>query len=86
MNSKYMISVYNSMVRPAYLFSIAVSFYVSHFIATDSTRFFSHVRSVVWDNSEIKFNDVRLSFLVSRQEGLDGGESRAVRPRSSPIL
>jgi hypothetical protein len=81
-----MTPVYNSMVWPADLISLSVFFCVSYCIAADSTRFFSHVRSVVCDYSAIKFNGVRLSFLVSCQKGLDGGGSKAVSRLSLPIL
>jgi len=81
-----MTRVYNSMVWPADLISLAVFFCVSYCIAADSTRFFSRVHSVVCDYSEIKFDGVRLSSLVSRQEGVDGGGNKAVSLVSLPIL
>jgi hypothetical protein len=81
-----MTCVYNSMVWPADLVSLAIFFCVSYCIVADSTRFFSHVHSVVCDYSQIKFNGVRLSSLVSRQKGLDGGGSRAVSLVSLTIL
>jgi len=81
-----MTRVYNSMVWSADLISLAVFFCVSYCIAADSTRFFSRAHSVVCDYSEIEFNGVRLSFLVSHQEGFDGGGSKAVSLLSLPIL
>jgi hypothetical protein len=81
-----MTRVYNSMVWPADLISLAVFFCVSCCIAADPTRFFSRVHSVVCNYSEIKYNGVGLLFLVSRQKGLDGGGSKAVSLLSHPIL
>jgi len=66
-----MTRVYNSMVWPADLISLAVFVCVSYCIAADSTRFYSHVHSVACDYSEIKFDGVGLSLLASCQKGLE---------------
>jgi len=79
-----MTRVYNSMVCPADLISLAVFFCISYCIAADSTRLCSHVHSVACDYSEIKFNGVWLSLLATRHKGLEEGGSKAARLRSLP--